>query len=685
MGSGAKDRERQAAADAAAGFVKEDGRAHYESDDVVRSEAGLGSTFSEIVESRLSRRGLLKGAASAAVGATLVGKFGKLGHAAGSIAVSEPGLAFTPISLSAEDRMIVPEGYKAEVLVRWGDPILGEFPEFKPGVADAKAQEQQFGYNCDYVGFMPLPHGSRNSDRGLLAVNNEYANPELMFPDLERDELTEEHVKTIEASVGMSIVEIARENGRWEVVLDSPHNRRIHAYTEMRFSGPAAGSEAIKAPGFSDDGVQTLGTLANCAAGTTPWGTVLTCEENFQDYFANGGEIEDERLRRSYARYGIPNTTSDYGLDHLDHRFQCPTTPNGPYHFGWVVEVDPYDPDSVPIKRSALGRFRHEAATTHITKNNVLVMYSGDDARFEYVYKFVSAGSYRPSNTPEQNSRLLDEGTLYVARFDEDGSGEWMPLVFGQGPLTPENGFRNQGDVVADVRLASDLLGATKMDRPEDIETNPVTEAVYIVCTNNTRRGIGEHPEPDAANPRPENRHGHIIELIEKDNDHSSTEFHWELFLVCGDPEDPSTFYAGYDKSEVSPISCPDNIVFDRYGNLWIATDGLPKTMPGNDGLFAVPVEGPNRGKLRQFFSSVPGAEVCGPEFTPDNTTLFVAIQHPGEGGTFEEPATRWPDGEGPPRPSVVAIQALDGRPIGEADGMARRDLFGGLGRLLGD
>jgi Predicted phosphatase len=319
-----------------------------------------------------------------------------------------------------------------------------------------------------------------------------------------------------------------------------------------------------------------------------------------------------------------------------------------------------------PVKRTWLGRFRHEAQTFAVTPSGRVAVYTGDDARFEYVYKFVTNGTYKPGDR-QANMRLMDDGMLYVAKFNDDGTGEWLPLEFGKGPLTEANGFTSQGDVLIKTRQAADALGATKMDRPEDIEPNPVNQKVYMVMTNNTDRGKEGKPGPDAANPRAENKFGHIIEVTEDGNDYAATTFTWEIFMLCGDPEDDSTFFAGFDKSKVSPIATPDNITFDLKGNLWIATDGQPGTLKLNDGLFAVPVEGPGRGHLQQFFASVAGSEVCGPEFTPDNKSLFLAIQHPGEGGTFEEPVSNWPDGTQPVKPSVIAIRANNGGVIGQA------------------
>jgi len=393
---------------------------------------------------------------------------------------------------------------------------------------------------------------------------------------------------------------------------------------------------------------------------------VLTAEENFHQYFANlDGLAQGDPRYAVHRRYGMPSEGSDRKWERYHNRFDIAQEPNEAFRFGWMVEIDPYDPTRTPIKRTALGRFRHEAATITVAPNGQVVAYTGDDARFEYVYKFVSAGTYNPDNR-EANFGLLDEGTLYVAKFNDDGSGEWLPLVYGQGPLTAENGFTSQGDVLVKTRLAADALGATKMDRPEDIETNPVNKKVYVVLTNNTRRGRENQPGVDTANPRPKNANGHIIEISEAGNNHAATTFTWEIFLLAGNPaEDATTYFAGFDKSQVSPIANPDNITFDLAGNLWIATDGAARSINFNDGIFAVPTEGAQRGNLKQFFAAVRGSEICGPEFTPDNRTLFVAIQHPGEGGTFEEPISTWPDKQGLPRPSVVTVQAFDSRIIG--------------------
>ena len=398
-----------------------------------------------------------------------------------------------------------------------------------------------------------------------------------------------------------------------------------------------------------------MGTLNNCAGGVTPWGTVISGEENFQGYFGMLEALDPANAAFPiHERYGLPAGGSEYRWEEFYDRFNVEKEPNEPFRFGWGVEFDPYDPTSAPRKLTALGRNRHEGHTSVVAPGGQVVVYSGDDARFEYAYKFVSEGTYDPDDRAA-NFGLLDSGTLYVAVFHDDGTGTWLPLVYGEDPLVEANGFASQADVVINTRGAADLLGATKMDRPEDFETNPVTGKVYLVLTNNNQRSLDL---TDRANPRAENLHGHIIELTEDGDDHAGTSFTWEMFLLAGDPAQGSTWFAGFPSDEVSPFSAPDNITFDIDGNLWISTDGMPNNLPGNDGLFVVPTEGEARGQVLQFFSSVPGAEVSGPVFTPDNSALFVSIQHPGEGGSFTEPLTSWPDGgSAPPRPSVVLIE----------------------------
>jgi secreted PhoX family phosphatase len=389
---------------------------------------------------------------------------------------------------------------------------------------------------------------------------------------------------------------------------------------------------------------------------------LLTAEENFNQYFANQNALPDSDPRKTiHARYGLPTGHSERLWENFHSRFDLAKDPNEPFRFGWVVEIDPLNPKFTPKKRTSLGRMKHEAATVVIAPDRRVAVYTGDDERFDYVYKFVS--KRRVSKRREDNLSLLDEGTLHVATFEVDtdgkGIGRWIPLVAGRGPLSNWT----EAMILINTRGAADLVGATRMDRPEDIETNPVTGKVYVVCTSNERRGTAGHPGTDPANPKAKNLHGHIIEITEDKNNHTSTRFSWDIFMLCGDPStDSNTYFAGCDKGKISPVSRPDNIIFDRKGNLWIATDGQPTSLKKNDGIYAVPVQGPDRGFVRQFLSAVPGAEVASLEMTPDNRSLFAAIQHPGKGSKNLDPAsltTRWPDGDFP-RPSVIAVTKPD-------------------------
>jgi uncharacterized protein len=356
-------------------------------------------------------------------------------------------------------------------------------------------------------------------------------------------------------------------------------------------------------------------------------------------------------------------------------RFNVDKEPNEPNRFGWIVEIDPFDPDSEPVKHTALGRFRHEGAECLVNKDGRVVIYSGDDARFDYVYRYVSEGRYDPDDGAA-NRRLLSEGTLSVAGFDADGNVAWLPLVFGRPWLTPEFGFNSQADVVIDARIAADLLGATRMDRPEDVQPNQANGRVYVILTNNKERPEGQE---DAANPRAVNVFGHIIEMTPPDGDHAADRFTWELLVRCGDPAvaevgalwNPETSANGW-------FACPDNAAVDAEGRLWVSTDqGEPWPTGRADGLYALETEGEQRRTAKLFFRCPVGAELCGPCFTPDQETLFLAVQHPaadatdrykgfGRASNFADPATRWPDFEPgmPPRPSVLAITKIGGGKI---------------------
>jgi secreted PhoX family phosphatase len=547
-----------------------------------------------------------------------------------------------------------------QVLIRWGDPVVAGAPAFDPANLSAAAQEKQFGYNNDYLGLHPLPHGSKAGDRFLLVANHEYVNPQLMFAGLksERDK-SRAQAEVEMAAIGGSVVEIVREGSAWKVVADSKFNRRISVNTPIEISGPAAGHALMKTSA-DPAGRKVLGTLNNCAGGSTPWGTWLTCEENFNAFFGgDAGKLDPQAAKR----YGLGR--SQYGWEPHAERFDMGKEPNESNRFGWVVEIDPYEPASAPVKRTALGRVKHEGCTYALAKDGRVVLYTGDDERFEFVYKFVTARPWNPTDRAA-NRNLLDEGTLHVARFDADGKVEWLPLVHGQGPLTAENGFTSQADILIKTRLAASLLKPTPMDRPEDIETNPVNGRVYVVLTNNGQR---KSDQVDKANPRAANAHGHILEIAPKDGDHAATEATWSIFLLAGKPGQDAGARYHRATSDQGWLSCPDNIAFDSKGRIWIVTDGAPEAAGVADGVYGADTMGHGRALTRCFYQAPTGAEVCGPIFTPDDRTFFVAVQHPGEdrGSTFEKPSTRWPDFKDgvPPRPSVVAITRKGGGPVG--------------------
>jgi hypothetical protein len=653
-----------------------------EDGDDIGSNRSCNQPLLEIARARMSRRTALKGFVTTA----MMGALG--GTLTSRVALAASSFGFESLAQTITEDMQVAPGYSAQLLIRWGDPMLPGAPDFDPINQSAAAQAQQFGYNNDFLGYYPLPRGSDNSEHGLLAVNFEYTSHELMFPGwtkLEAGEgvAEEDRAGAIEAASlaaqtpeqsaieimahGGAVVEVIKENGQWRVVPDSEYARRITGETEMTIAGPAAGHELLKTSA-DPSGAKVLGMLNNCAGGKTPWGTWLTAEENFHGYFG-GSAPETGPLAESYKRYGIPGGW--YAWAASVDRFDVAKEPNEPHRFGWMVEIDPYDPSFVPVKRTALGRMKHEGATTIVNKDGRLVAYQGDDERFEYLYKYVSNGTYDP-NAGMANSALLDDGILYVAKFDEDKL-TWLPLVFGEGPLTAENGFNNQAEVLIHTRKAADLLGATPMDRPEDVEPNPVNGRVYLALTNNTRR---KAEQVDAVNPRPENAHGQIVELVPPgegaDADHAATEFGWNMLILAGDPNKEGSG-AMYGEGSEAWFSSPDNVAIDPEGRLWISTDQGGAQAKNNipDGMYCCDLEGAGRAVVKFFFAAPMGAEMCGPEFTPDGRTLFVAPQHPAEAdgyvSTFESPSTRWPDFQDgmPPRASVVAITKDDGGAIG--------------------
>jgi len=604
----------------------------------------------------LNRRRLLQGLAATAAA-------GVLPTAA---TASQSSLAFADVKHGLDDRHHVAAGYDVQVLIRWGDPVLPGARPFDAQNLIADDQLLQFGYNNDFIGYLPLPAGSGSSSHGLLGVNHEYCSSELMFPPYEGQhrDAWERHKASIEmAAHGFSVIEVRRSGRTWQVVEGSRYARRITATTPMWVSGPAAGHRRMRTAADPSGG-RVLGTVSNCSGGTTPWGTFLSCEESVEDYIRGDTKaLPDAAL---YARYGIrEKSLFNWGV--LDRRFLLKEEPNEPNRFNWVVEIDPYQPSAAPVKRTALGRFKHEAANVVVAPDGRVVVYMGDDQRDEYIYRFVSKGRFDPRDR-NASARLLDEGTLSAARFDGDGTLTWLPLVHGQGPLTAANGFADQGDVLINTRRAADLVDATQMDRPEDVETNPVTGRVYVMCTGATRDAKKLNP----ANPRTPGTYGHVIELMPPGEgvqaDHTAPRFRWDFFLLCGDPRESADVAQFHGATGPDGwLSSPDNCVFDSKGRIWMATDGMSYRKKQAEGLYAADTLGPGRALTRHFFRAPAGAEVCGPCFTPDNETLFLSIQHPGEGSKLPNPSTRWPDFKDgmPPRPSVIAISRKGGGTIG--------------------
>ncbi|CAL9509539.1 PhoX family protein [Streptomyces sp. NPDC101221] len=646
----------------------------------------------DVIAGALSRRSMMRAAAVVTVAAAGAGAVGVAGApsaqaapAAGGKGHGKPsrdrgarGLRFTPVAPNTDDAVTVPEGYRQDVVIRWGEPILRGAPAFDPEKQSAKAQAGQFGYNNDFLALLPL---RGEHDRQLLVANHEYTDEVLMFRGYDPENPTREQVEIAWAAHGLSVVAVEEErrSGRLTPVSRHRLNRRVTATTEFRLTGPAAGSDLVKTSA-DRTGRKVLGTLNNCSGGTTPWGTTLHGEENFNQYFANASSATDKR-------YGIGTGATERKWERFDKRFDVAQEPNEVHRFGYVVELDPYDPESTPRKHTLLGRFKHEAATVRLTHDGRPVVYTGDDERFDYFYKFVGSKRMRHGNSRwarEHNLSLLDEGTLYVAKLsgdspaieidgtgtlprdgEFDGGGTWIPLVTAteDGAVSHVEGMSAE-EVCVFTRLAGDKVGATKMDRPEDIEPSPVTGKVYVALTNNSNRGKSGYAGPDEANPRNSNKHGHVLELTERWNRADATRFGWSLFLVAGDPEDPATYFAGFPKDRVSPISCPDNVAFDDHGNLWISTDG--NALGSHDGLFGVATKGDRRGELKQFLTVPTGAETCGP--LVQDRRVLVAVQHPGEvdGASVEQPASTWPDGPGKiVRPAVVAVWRADGRDIG--------------------
>lgn len=588
--------------------------------------------------------------------------------AASVSAASSTLLGFASIPASTQDSISLPPGYKASVLISWGQPLHADSPAFDPsGKGSAKAQEAQFGDNNDGMSLFPFP-GKENDHRALMAINNEYTHYRYLF-DHGQDPQSADDVHKALASEGVSVIEVQREGDQWRFVQGSPYNRRIHGNSPIRLSGPAAGHAWLKTAADSS-GEHVLGTFQNCANGKTPWGTYLTCEENFTDCF--GSNNPEQVFDAGLKRYGAVAASKDINWHPHDPRFDLAKTPNEINRHGWVVEIDPFDPASTPSKRTALGRLKHENAALTETRDGRAVVYMGDDERGEFIYKFISRDRINHQN-PKANRDLLDHGTLYVARFDGGdsnpdhprGQGQWIELTHGKNGIDAASGFANQAEVLIHARLAASVVNATRMDRPEWIVVSPKDGQVYCTLTNNAKRGDDGQPV-GGPNPRAKNQYGQILRWHESGGNPAAMAFAWDLFLIAGNP----SVHAGTPKggsSNITPVNMfnsPDGLGFDDAGRLWILTDGDVSNTGdfagmGNNQMLCAD---PDSGEIRRFMVGPVGCEVTGISFAPDQRALFVGIQHPGENGgsTFPE---HLPNGK--PRSSVMVITRDDGGIVG--------------------
>jgi len=599
------------------------------------------------------------------LGTALAALFGPAAQAATGKRLQGGRIGFPGIPISTDDALTVPPGYRAQVLFAWGDAIghSSGSPRFSP-TNSALDQSLQAGMHHDGMHFFAF----RQGNHGLLAINHEYTDDGLLHAD-GMQPWTAEKVHKAQAAHGIAIIEVERANARapWRVVRPSRYARRITAYTPMRLTGPAAGHALMKTSG-DPGGRMVRGTINNCGHGYTPWGTYLSCEENWHAYFHGRKEATQDE-----ARYGVRPNGFGYRWHEHDERFEVARHPNEPNRFGWVVEVDPYDPNDTPVKRTALGRMKHEGACVTTTADQRAVVYMGDDERFEYIFKFVSRDRIRRGGYAA-NRTLLDHGTLYAARLNDDGTGDWLALEHGKNGLTPGNGFDSQAEVLIRTRQAADRAGATRMDRPEWITVHPHTGEVFVTLTNNSQRGKAGKPGPDAANPRSENVYGHIVSWREG-GDAGAESFRWKQFMLAGDPDATDPKLKGTVRG--AGFGSPDGLWIDARGLLWVQTDVSTSALGkgpyaglGNNQMLAVDIV---TGESRRFLVGPRGCEVTGVVISPDLRSMFVNIQHPGEpANERSDPAnptaiSTWPrtPGVDRPRSATVVITRNDGGIIG--------------------
>ncbi len=601
--------------------------------------------FDRVVHAALSRRSFIAGIVTMGSGASAMGAL--------LASTVQPARAvgrfpFTPIEAQTDNTVHVPEGYRWGVLARWGDPLFSDAPGFDNVTGGAAAgADRIFGENTDGMESFVV------GDRQVIAVNHEYANRDINLP--QRSEGmpdSAEDVEKLQKIQGVTIMEISAGEAGWNVVPDSPLNRRITHLTPVEIRGPAAGHDLLKTRA-DPSGTQALGTFNNCGSGRTPWGTYLTCEENFNGYF--GSTDPELALPDDFKRYGIGVDGWGYDYHKFDPRFDISKTPNEPYRVGYIVEIDPANPDARPVKHTGLGRFKHENAEVVLARDGRVVVYMGDDERGEFLYRFISNGRYDAGADTED---LLDDGVLYAAKFDDNGHGKWLAL-------TPESTGMSTAEIAIFTRLAASKLGATTMDRPEWVAVNPHETEAYCCLTNNKNRGVkpnagGDDTPVGGANPRAENRYGQIVRWYPANDDHADPDFAWDLYVMAGNPMVHEDAYGGSENiNEGNLFNSPDGMQFDSSGMLWIQTDGKDSNegdfvgMGNNQMLVGDPVSG----RIERFLTGPKGAEVTGLCWSADRRAMFVGIQHPD---------APFPDGEGRlPRSCVIVVEREDGGVIG--------------------
>ncbi|MBD5769909.1 PhoX family protein [Marinomonas colpomeniae] len=608
--------------------------------------------FEEVSNKMVSRRGFLSGGAAVGAGAFVMGSTSLAAGKAFAAGEKESRLAFSMVKANTLDTVTVPEGYKWEVLASWGDPMFSNAPAFNSATGGTGAsQELSFGDHND--GMAMFSHNGRQ----ILCVNNEYTNLNTLHANrTDGVPTTADDILKSKAAHGVSIVEVARKNNQWGIVKDSEFNRRITVDTEMDITGPARGHNLLKTK-EDPKGVVAKGTWNNCGNGQTPWGTYLTCEENFNGYFSSSDESFS--LTPEMKRYGISHKDWGYKWAMADSRFDLSKEPQEPNRAGYIVEIDPLDPTSRPKKRTAMGRFKHENAELTIASNGHVVVYLGDDERGEFLYRFVSKHKYLAGGN---NRNLLEEGTLYVAKFHDNNRGEWLAL-------TPKTTGMTEAEISIHTRMAASKVGATTMDRPEWVASNPNKIEVFCALTNNKNRGVkpnagGDETPPTGPNPRVKNNFGQIVRWTPMDEDHTSSEFKWNLFVLAGNPAVYDDANAGSKNlNQDNMFNSPDGLKFDSKGLLWIQTDGNYSNEKGfqGQGNNQMLVGDPETGEIRRFLVGPRECEITGAAWNIERTTMFVSVQHPGEKGD-----SHWPDGgQSVPRSSVIAISREDGAVIG--------------------